>query len=377
MGGLSAGAGRPGALKVLLAHDWLNGMRGGEKCLEVLCELYPGSPVYTLFHEPGKVSRTISEHPIRVSPVQRVPGVYSHYRWLLPLFPAAMESLRPEDADVLVSTSHCVAKGMPKGRAVHVCYCFTPMRYAWSQFEGYFGDKDPVSKFVFRALLDRLQAWDRRSSTRVDRFVAISKHVQSRIREFYGRESEVIYPPADTAFYFPDASVPREDYYLVVSALVPYKRVDHAVRAAALVGRRLVVIGSGPELERLKAIPGARAEFLGWQSDEAIRAHYRKARALLFPGEEDFGIVPVEAQACGLPVIALGRGGALETVIGGRTGLFYDDDSPAGLAEAIRRFESRAWDAAEARRNAERFDKERFRREIDACVRSAAGTGAS
>ena len=305
---------RPG-LRLALVHDWLTGMRGGEKCLEVLCRAFPQATLYTLLHRPGSTSPAIESMTIRTSPLQRVPGAFRHYRHLLPLMPLAARAWKPRNIDVVVSLSHCVAKAVRVPRGVpHVCYCFTPMRYAWQGRDSYlesWADR-PVRRALAGGLLDRLRAWDRATARRVTHFVAISQTIRERIAACYERDSHVIPPPVDTEFYRPAVrSEPREEFYLVVSALVPYKRIDQAVAACTHLGRRLVVIGAGPERQRLEKMAGATIQFLGWQPDEVIRDHYRRCRALLFPGEEDFGIVPVEALACGSPVLALGRGGAV------------------------------------------------------------------
>lgn len=355
--------------RIAFSHDWLNGMRGGEKCLELLCRAYPDAPIYTLLYEKGKVSQTIAKHPIITSWIDKLPGVYRRYRNLLPLFPAAIESFGAPDCDVLISFNHCVSKGIKtKKKTKHICYCFTPMRYAWGFFDEYFGNQAGPSQLLIKAFLSRLREWDLASSRRVDVFVAISEHIRKRIKKCYDRESEMIYPPANTLFYTPDYRVEREDYYLVVSALVPYKRVDLAVEACKKMKKKLVVIGTGPALSALQKKAGPDTAFLGWQSDDAIREHYRKAKALLFPGEEDFGIVPVEMQACGGRVIALERGGALETVIHGETGLFFKDPTPAALADAMSRFENRTWDEESPRKNAARFSNERFIMEMKSLI---------
>lgn len=337
-------------------------MRGGEKCLEVLCELYPDSPIHTLFYEKGKVSPIIAAHPIQTSFLQNIPGIFRRYRSFLPLYTTAIAQMRP-NADLIISSSHCVAKGIPKPEgAKHVCYCFTPMRYAWGFFDDYFGERAALVRSLARWLMPRLRRWDLERSRDVDRFIAISEHVRRRIRDHYGREAALVYPPVDTDFYTPGGEV--GEHYLVVSALVPYKRVDIAIAAAARAGRKLIVIGDGPERARLERAAGPDVRFLGWLSNEDLRSHYRQARALLFPGEEDFGIVPVEAQACGRPVIAYRKGGALETVLDGRTGVFFDALDAEALAAAITRLESMTLDPDAARQNAERFSRERFRREI-------------
>jgi glycosyltransferase involved in cell wall biosynthesis len=355
-------------LRVALVHDWLTGMRGGEKCLEVLCRAFPDATVHTLIHRPGALSPPIEAMRIRTSPLQRVPGVFHHYRKLLPLMPLATRAWRPGRVDLVVSLSHCVAKAVRVPAGVpHVCYCFTPMRYAWHGREAYLDSwaRRPLRRALARVLLDRMRAWDRGSAARVSHFIAISETVRARIADCYGRDSRVIHPPVDTGFYTPDPSS-RVDRtggpYLVVSALVPYKKVDQAVEACSLLGRPLVVIGAGPERPRLERQAGPTVTFLGWQPDEVIRAHYRRCKALLFPGEEDFGIVPVEALACGAPVIALGRGGAAETV-DPRLGRTYESPTTEGLRAAIAVWEAAGCphDPALARNRAESFALPRFR----------------
>ncbi len=365
--------------RVILVHDWLTGMRGGEKCLEVLCRRWPGAPLFTLLHRPGSVSRVIEGRRPRTSFLQRLPRVERYYRYLLPLMPAAVESWRLPRCDLVVSLSHCVAKAVRPPRGVpHVCYCFTPMRYAWHLRDAYLAGR--VRGLRARAaerLLGLLRDWDRRTAARVSHFVAISQAVRRRIAECYGRPSTVLYPPVDTDFYAP-APVPREDYYLVVSAFAPYKRLDLAVAACDRLRRPLVVIGTGQDEARLRALAGPTVRFLGWQPDAVIRDHLRRCRALLFPGEEDFGIVPVEAQACGAPVLAFGRGGATETILppgtaAPPTGLFFGEQSVDALAAALADFEARAgeFDPNAARRQALRFNRRRFAEELFASLDGA------
>ena len=363
-------AGQPLAgLRVALVHDWLTGMRGGEKCLEVLCRAFPGATLYTLIHKRGSLSTAIESMAIRTSPLQRIPGVFRHYRHLLPIMPMAARTWRPKDVDLVISLSHCVAKAIvPPPGVPHVCYCFTPMRYAWQGRDTYLeGWTDrPLRRFLARKLLARLRRWDRETSRRVSQFVAISETVRGRIARCYRRDSRVIQPPVDAAFYTADPDGrPRDDVYLVVSALVPYKRIDQAVSACTASGRRLIVIGEGPERTRLEAIAGPSVQFLGWQPDEIIRDHYRSCRALLFPGEEDFGIVPIEALACGAPVIALGRGGAAETV-DDAVGRTYPDPTTEALRGALVEWESLGCphDSILARRRAEAFALPLFRQRL-------------
>ncbi len=356
-------------LRVALVHDWLTGMRGGEKCLEVLCQAFPEATLHTLIHRQGALSPPIEAMRIRTSPLQRIPGVLDHYRKLLPLMPLAARSWRLGEVDLVVSLSHCVAKmARPPEGVPHVCYCFTPMRYAWDGRDAYLASwaDRPVRRALAGSLLDRLRARDRATSGRVSHFVAISETVRERIGRCYDRESRVIQPPVDAGFYTPaPSSLPREDFYLCVSALVPYKNLDQAVAACSASGRRLVVIGSGPERARLERLAGPSVRFLGWQPDEVIRDHYRRCRALLFPGEEDFGIVPIEALACEAPVIALGRGGAAETV-DDRVGRTYPQPTTDGLLVALDSWEAegRPHDPALARVRAESLALPVFRRRL-------------
>ena len=354
-------------MNAALVHDWLTGMRGGEKALEVLCELLPDADLLTLVSVPGRVSPTIMRHRIRTSPIQRLPLVARFYRHYLPLFPFAIEQFDLDDVDLVVSTSHCAAKSVvPRPGARHLCYCFTPMRYAWDQFDHYFGpDRVGVgASTLARPVLAGLARWDRRTAGRVDRYVAISHYVAGRIRRYYNRESDVVYPPVDTEFFQPDGRVP-ESYLLIVSALVPYKRIDLAIDAARLAGLPLRIVGEGPEQDRLRTHAAeSPVEFLGHQTNEQIRALYQGATAVVLPGEEDFGIVPVEAQACGRPVVALGRGGALETVRDGVTGVLVTEPTAEAFAEAFRSLPNRWFNTEVIRRHAEDFSRAHFARRM-------------
>jgi glycosyltransferase involved in cell wall biosynthesis len=372
------------SMNVLLVHDWLTGMRGGEKCLEVLCRHFPAARLFTLLHRRGSVSPTIEAMRIKTSFLQHAPG---DYRYWLPLMPRAIESFRvPDDVELVVSLSHAVAKGIRVPPGVrHVCYCFTPMRYAWHLRNDYFKRADAAGGLIGRLkarardrLLNRLRDWDRTSSRRVDEFVAISRTVAGRIADCYGRESRIVYPPVDTQFYVPAAG-PREDFYLCLSALVPYKRIDLAVEACRRLGRRLVVVGSGPQLAACRRLAGPGVEFLGWQPAEVLRELLYRCRALIFPGQEDFGIVPLEAQACGTPVICYGVGGATETVLPADdrqvgTGRWFASQSVQSLMAAVRWFEDHPDQCSSrlARLQAERFTVARFERELLAILRGRA-----
>ncbi|NOY06088.1 MAG: glycosyltransferase family 4 protein [Chlorobi bacterium] len=351
--------------RVALVHDWLTGMRGGEKCLEVLCELFPNAPIFTLLAYPEQLSDTIRRHDIRTSFLQRMPFSRNGYRNYLPLFPRAIESFDLSEFDLVVSTSHAVAKGViPATRALHISYIHTPMRYIWNMFDAYFGKNQVGSiKRAFISLVaKRLRRWDVSSCARVDHFIANSHHVRKRVEQYWKRTAEVIYPPVDVGRF--QVSHEPGDYYLVVSALVPYKRVDLAVEACNQMGHPLRIIGEGPEKQRLKALAGPTIRFEGWLSAEEINAGFQHCKALLFPGEEDFGIVPVEAMACGKPVVAFGVGGATETVVDGQTGVFFHEQRVASLIEAINRLESTTWSADNIRKHAESFDRKVFKKKM-------------
>jgi len=368
--------------KVAIVHDWLTGMRGGERCLEVFCELFPEAVIYTLLHNPGSVSPTIEAHPIKTSWISSLPFARNGYRHYLPLFPKAIESFDLSAYDLVISSSHCVAKGVKTPPAsLHLCYCYTPMRYTWDRRGDYFPPEQmsPWRRKLIYFILDRLQKWDRETSKRVNRFIACSENVRGRIERHYRREAELIYPPVDTDFFTPGGK--QEGYYLIVSALVPYKRIDLAIETFNRLGLPLLIIGTGPEMENLKRIARGNVEFLGWQSQEQLREYYRSCRALIFPGVEDFGIVPIEAQACGRPIIAYREGGALETVSGpiaGRdsvwerdlSGVFFEPQAPAALIKAIELSRQIDFDSDFIRKGSLRFSKEIFREKVAAFVDS-------
>ena len=364
-------------LNVALVHDWLTGMRGGERCLEVFCEIFPRAPIYTLFHFPGSVSPIIEDRPVRTSFIQTLPCLRRWHRHYLPFFPRAMRGLDLSGHELIVSLSHCVAKTARAPGARHVSYCFTPMRYLYDQKDLYF-NRERWSAPALRAIEAVLGSLRRSDLARhPDRYIAISRFVAERIRRLYGMSAEVIYPPVDTNRFQPAST--RGDYYLVVSSLAPYKRVDLAVHAMNRLGRRLIVVGKGEEERRIASIAGPTVEILGWKPDAEVVDLVAGCRAFIMPQEEDFGIAPLEAMACGRPVIALGRGGALETVVdiddrGGRppTGILFSEPTPERLAEAVLAFEAREgeYDPAAIRRHAEEFSTPRFReRVIEALVR--------
>jgi glycosyltransferase involved in cell wall biosynthesis len=365
-----------GGRRVALVHDWLTGMRGGEKVLEAIAELYPDATIHTLLHVRGSVSAALEGHAERRSFVQWLPSAARHYRQYLALFPTAIEQFDFDPYDLVISSSHCAAKAVVvPGRARHICYCHSPMRYAWDQFDSYFGPDQvgPAASRLMRPILARLARWDAGTAGRVDRYVANSHYVAGRIRRYYNRGSTVVYPPVDTAFYRPDPARSPEPYFLVVSALVPYKRLDVAIRACGAVGGTLKIVGRGPEESRLRRLAesaGAAVEFAGWLADEQIRALYQGCRAVLMPGVEDFGMVPVEAQACGRPIVALAEGGAVESVIDGVTGMLVQDRSVEAFATALREVSSRPFDSTVIRRHAESFSKARFQQQFQDLLNS-------
>jgi glycosyltransferase involved in cell wall biosynthesis len=369
------------SLKVALVHDWLTGMRGGEKALETLCEMFPDAPMWTLVHVPGSVSKIIEDRKIHTSFLQHMPFAKTKYRHYLPLFPLAAEmtQVSTEDADVVISTSHAVAKAMvnknSNRRRLHICYIHTPMRYIWDRFDDYFGPAQVghvASRLFFKPIAKLLQIYDRRTVDRVDVYCTNSRYVAKRIRNLYGREAEVIYGPGDMGS---GAAVVRrpEDWYLMVTALVPYKRIDQAIAACAGLGRPLKIVGKGPEERKLKNLSKemcASVEFLGFVGDEELLNCYGRAKALIFPGVEDFGLVPVEAAAAGCPVIALAKGGVVDSMTA-ETAELYEEESAAALQEAIMRFEGRKFSDAAMRRRAAEFTRDQFSRRFEAVLRSA------
>jgi glycosyltransferase involved in cell wall biosynthesis len=366
-------------MRVALVHDWLTGRRGGELVLAQLIRLFPGSEIFTLLHVPGSVGPDVESRPIHTSPLQRVPGIAHRYRTFLPVMPAALRFLDLRGFDLVVSSSHCVAKGahVPAGTP-HLAYVHSPMRYMWDQFDAYFGPGRASLPVRLAAAASRpaLQAWDRRTAADPDAMVANSHHVAQRIARFWGREADVIHPPVDLARFggaSKAAGAPRGQarYFLWLGALAPYKRVDLAVEAFRRTGQELWIAGDGQDRRLLRQGLPPNVRWLGKVADADVPELYRGARALIFPGEEDFGIAPLEALASGRPVIALARGGALETLTP-ETGLFFDGPAPELLVDALQRFETfeRSFDPARARARADEFSEERFRHAVQVRIKA-------
>ena len=359
-----------GRVRVALVHDWLNQMGGAENVLEEFVTLFPGAPIFTSIYAPHKMPETYRAWPIHTSLMQRLPGVTERHQAYLPLYPAAFAATDLSRFDLILSNKsgfcHAVRAQNGPRRALHVCYCLTPTRFLWL-YEQY-RDQERIGALLnagLKPLLALLRRWDYAAAQRVDHFIAISNVVQERIRSIYRRESVVIHPPVNTRRFTPDPAAPVGDYYLIVSRLIPYKRIDLAVRAFhSLPHERLIVVGSGRARRALEALAAPNVSFLGWQPFERQLELTRACKAFLFPGLEDFGIAPVEAMSAGRPVIAYRGGGALDTVIPGKTGAFFDAQTPQSLQRAVERFDPCAYDPAACRAQAERFSQEAFRRRI-------------
>lgn len=374
-------------MKIALVHDWLIHMRGGEKVLDALAELYPDATLYTLFFDRKKISPNLARLKIKPSFLQYCPGIKFYYRWLLPILPWAIRSMKVGNADLVISSSHCVAKGIriPKN-AYHVCYCHTPMRYLWGFQDVYFKRYLVPVRLLINAAFHFLRKWDLKTNERVDLFVANSEYIKKRIQAVYRRDAVVVHPPLETEFFRSDLVQNKKNdppvqkgaddlthdtgavlgYYLAVSHFVPYKRLDLVLLAFNRLERRLVVIGSGPLAAQYQKLRTSdRISFWGGVSDEELRKAYSEARALIFPTEEDFGIVPLEAQACGTPVIAYRKGGALETV---QSGVFFDEQTPEAVSEAVLRFEHETFDRKEVSRKVQGFGRAHFLRNMKETV---------
>lgn len=350
-------------MKLALVHDWLNQLGGAEDVLETLVEMFPRAPVHTSIYWREGMPAAYRAWDVRTTWMDRLPGIYRHHQPYLPLYPLAFSRLDLSGYDVVLSNKSGFCHGVRAGQVPHVCYCLTPTRYVWD-FAGYAAREalPGAVKNVLRPVVALLRRWDYRAAQRVTHFIAISREVQSRIRRYYGRESVVIYPPVETGRFRPAPA--QEDYYLIVSRLVPYRRIDLAVRAFNRLGLPLLVAGDGRDRARLQSLAKPNVTFLGRVPDDDLPALYARCRAYVLPGAEDFGIAPVQAQAAGRPVIAYGAGGALDTVIEGETGAFFQEPTPESLAGAVRSFDPAGIDPRACVQNAARFDVRAFEQQL-------------
>jgi len=348
--------------KIALVHYWLTGMRGGEKVVQSICNIFPDIDIYTLVYNRDKISDKINSHRITTSFIQKLPLAKSKYQNYLPFMPVAIEQFDLSGYDLVISSESGIAKGvLTKPETCHICYCHSPMRYLWNMYFDYMKNEKPgfFKRNFISWYFNYLRVWDLASASRVDYFISNSHNVKNRIRKYYRRDAEVIYPPVDIENFKPGSR--KKDYYLIVSQLVSYKRIDIAVEAFNKLGRELLIIGEGPELKNLKKRAKSNIKFIGWADSAELASYYTEARAFIFPGEEDFGITPVEAQASGTPVIGYGKGGVLETVKDGETGVLFDDQDPYSLAGAVEIFESSDIGPSEKiRENSEKFSTEKF-----------------
>lgn len=365
-------------MRVAIIHYWLVGMRGGEKVLESLCRIFPSADIFTHVYLPSAISDVINGHKVQTTFIGKLPHAVKMYKNYLPLMPMALEQLNLEGYDLIISSESGPAKGViPMPSARHICYCHSPMRYIWNMYSRYRSQAGIITKIMMPPLSHYLRMWDVTAAARVDGFVANSATVAQRIERYYRREAEVIHPPVDTAAFRPVPLAELDEHYLMVGELVGYKRPDLAVEAFNRLKKKLVVIGGGEMLEQLRRLAGPTVSILGAQPFDVLKYHYAHCRALIFPGEEDFGIVPVEAMASGRPVIAFGSGGATETVIENRTGLFFDSQTLDALIDAVERFERMDFDPIEAVARAETFGGDVFTDKFRSFVnRAMMGTAA-
>ena len=356
--------------RVAIVHDWLIGMRGGEYVLDAILELYPDADIFTLFYNKEKINKNINSHRIITSDLNKNFLIRKYYKYFLHRFPVEIEKFDLQDYDLIISSSHCVAKGViPNPESIHFSYVHTPMRYIWDQYYNYFKNFGYLKKKFIDKKLNYLRLWDVASSNRVDYFIANSNFVSKRIEKFYKRDSKVIHPPVDIGFFTPD-SIQREDFYLSVNALVPYKRVDLLIKAFNKSGKNLMVIGDGSEYKRLRSMANSNIVFIKSLKRDELRDYYRRAKALVFAGIEDFGISFVEAQATGLPVIAYNSGGVRDIVIDKKTGLLFESQDEEEIVETVKEFETLKFDKQEIIANSLRFSKKRFLEEFGSFIKS-------
>lgn len=356
-------------MKVAIVHYWLVNMRGGEKVVEALCELFPDADIFTHAYDPSAVSDSIRRHKVYTTFIQKLPMATRYCRNYLPLMPIALEQLDLRGYDLVISSESGPAKGViVSPDALHVCYCHTPMRYVWDMYHDYLKGAGRIKQVLMRPLIHYLRMWDLAAASRVDYFIANSNHVANRIRRHYRRESKVIHPPVDVGAF--TVSDRHEDFYLMVGELVPYKRFDIAVCAFTKIGKKLIIIGAGNQMKTIRKIAGPTIKFLGRQPFNVMRDYYARCKALILPCEEDFGIVPVEAMASGKPVIAFKKGGAIETVVEGLTGLFFNEQSSESLIDTVNRYEliESSFSSKQISQHARKFDRQKFKEDIKTTI---------
>lgn len=352
-------------MKIAIVHDYLNQYGGAERVLECFLDLFPDAPVFTMLTDLSKMPKRFEKVDIRNSFIHSLPFAKKHYKKMLSLFPVAVEQFDLREFDVVLSSSSAFAKGViTNPNQVHICYCYTPMRYVWDLYHQYI--KEDVSNPLFRMalpfVLHKIRLWDQMTAQRVDHFIADSKSISNRIHKYYGRDSDVIYPPVSFDKFKQSEQI--EDFFLIVSRMIPYKRIDLAIEAFNRLKKPLVIIGDGYDRNRLQSMAGPTITFLGRQPDEVIVDYYSRCKGFILAGEEDFGITPLEAQASGRPVIAYGKGGALETVVAGVTGVFFNEPTVESLLQAVQQFDSITFDSEKIREHAKSFDEQRFKQEI-------------
>jgi len=353
-------------LKVAIVHEWLTTLGGSEKVVLEFKKIFPDAPIYTLFYDKDRLSKYFNNMDIRTSYLQKIPFAKKRHQFFMAFMPKAFEGFDLREYDLILSSSSAFSKGViTSPDSIHICYCHTPPRYIWDLSYEYLESLKGIKRWYFKNKIHYLRLWDRLAADRVDYFIANSNFIAKRIKKVYRRDSAVIFPPVDVDYFTPSNEEP-EDYYLIVSRLVPYKRIDLAIEAFNKIGKKLVIIGDGPEYVRLKNMANKNIEFLGHKKDNEIREYYRKCKAFIFPGLEDFGITPVEAQACGRPVIAYGKGGVLDTVIDGKTGIYFHNQTVEDLIKSIYVFEDKIaiFDKNIIRTNAEKFSPGIFREKM-------------
>jgi glycosyltransferase involved in cell wall biosynthesis len=361
-------------MKLALVHDWLNQIGGAEDVLATLVEQYSDSPIYTSIYAPDIMPDVYQTWDIRTLWMDKLPAIYRHHQPYLPFYPVAWSGLQLDDVDVILSnkSGFCHGVGFDASKTVHVCYCLAPTRYVW-QLDAYIAREGlgKVAQMGLRPLIAMMKRWDYNAAQKVTHFIAISTEIQERIQRYYERDSVVIYPPVDTERFKPVAQDEVEDYFLVVSRLIPYKRIDLAIEAANRLGVKLKIGGRGRDIERLQSLAGENVEFLGFVPDEELPHLMAKAKAFVFPGLEDFGITPVQSQAAGRPVIAFEGGGALDTVLAGKSGEHFAEQTVESLVEVMRDFDAQKYDPVWMRQHALKFDTQVFNQQIDAFMAQA------